>query len=56
MNGAALKVVLREMKELGYNVVYKVLEAADYGVPQNRERVVSISYRDGESVTFTLAK
>ncbi|HLO85128.1 MAG TPA: DNA cytosine methyltransferase, partial [Nostocaceae cyanobacterium] len=38
MAGAALKVVLSEMQELGYSVVYNLLEAADYGVPQNRER------------------
>ncbi|MFN6394110.1 MAG: DNA cytosine methyltransferase, partial [Aphanizomenon sp.] len=56
MNGAALKVVLAEMNELGYNVVYNLLEAADYGVPQNRSRVVFIGSRDGEAATFPLAK
>ncbi|XWK86303.1 MAG: DNA cytosine methyltransferase [Phormidium sp.] len=56
MSGAALKVVLTEMKELGYSVVYNLLEAADYGVPQNRERVIFIGSRDDESVTFPLAK
>ncbi|WP_071188640.1 DNA cytosine methyltransferase [Trichormus sp. NMC-1] len=56
MNGAALKVVLAEMKDLGYNVVYNLLEAADYGVPQNRLRVVFIGSRDGETATFPLAK
>jgi len=55
MRGAALKVVLAEMHKLGYNVVYNLLEAADYGVPQNRERVVFIGSRDSESVTFPLA-
>ncbi|WP_353931494.1 DNA cytosine methyltransferase [Okeanomitos corallinicola TIOX110] len=54
--GAALQVVLTEMKQLGYNVVYNLLEAADYGVPQNRLRVVFIGSRDGENVTFPLAK
>jgi DNA (cytosine-5)-methyltransferase 1 len=55
MSGAALKVVLSEMKELGYNVVYNLLETADYGVPQNRERVVFIGSRDRETVTFPFA-
>ena len=55
MRGAALQVVLAEMHELGYKVVYNLLQAADYGVPQNRERVVFIGSRDGESVTFPLA-
>ncbi|BAY21532.1 site-specific DNA-methyltransferase [Calothrix sp. NIES-2100] len=54
--GAALKVVLAEMQSLGYKVVYNLLEAADYGVPQNRERVVFIGSRDGEAATFPLAK
>ncbi|MBK1990289.1 DNA cytosine methyltransferase [Sphaerospermopsis aphanizomenoides BCCUSP55] len=54
--GSALKVVLAEMKELGYNVVYNLLEAADYGVPQNRLRVIFIGSRDSEAVTFPLAK
>lgn len=31
--------------ELGYNTYWKVLNAKDYGVPQNRERVFAISIR-----------
>ena len=54
--GAALKVVLSEMKEIGYNIVYNLLEAADYGVPQNRARVVFIGSRDGEAATFPIPK
>ena len=54
MQGSALEVVLGEMKRLGYQVVYNLMEAADYGVPQNRARVVFIGSRDGESVTFPL--
>jgi len=56
MPGAALNVVLAEMKELGYSVVYNLLEAADYGVPQNRERVIFIGSRDSEAATFPLPK
>ncbi len=55
MAGAALKVVLAEMKALGYNIIYNLLEAADYGVPQNRERVVFIGSRDNEPIAFPLA-
>ncbi len=55
MAGAALKVVLVEMKALGYNIIYNLLEAADYGVPQNRERVVFIGSRDNEPIAFPLA-
>jgi len=30
---------LSMMNGKGYNVVYKLVNASDYGVPQNRERV-----------------
>lgn len=33
------------MDELGYNSYYQVLNAKDYGIPQNRERVYTISIR-----------
>lgn len=36
---------INEMNELGYNSYYQVLNAKDYGVPQNRERVFTISIR-----------
>lgn len=34
---------LQELKKLGYTNYYKVLNAKDYGVPQNRERIFCIS-------------
>lgn len=36
---------LETMKQLGYTNYYQVLNAKDYGVPQNRERVFTISIR-----------
>ena len=33
------------MNVLGYNSYYQVLNAKDYGIPQNRERVFTISIR-----------
>lgn len=33
------------MDELGYNSYWKVLNAKDYGIPQNRERVFTVSIR-----------
>lgn len=35
-----------ELKEYGYNLYYKLLNAADFGVPQNRYRVVLIGVRE----------
>ena len=33
------------LEELGYNTYWQVLNAKDYGVPQNRERIFAISIR-----------
>ena len=37
---------LDKMTELGYRNYYQVLNAKDYGIPQNRERVFTISIRN----------
>lgn len=42
----ALDIILKEFRESGYNVQYKVLNAADYGVPQRRRRVIIIGIRE----------
>lgn len=39
------KIVLESLEEAGYNNHYAVLNAKDFGVPQNRERVFIISIR-----------
>lgn len=36
------KMFIDELHEYGYNTYYKVLNAKDYGIPQNRERVYLI--------------
>ena len=46
------ELVLKSLEEAGYSNYWKVLNAKDYGIPQNRERVFIISIRkdidDGE--------
>lgn len=37
---------LQEMEKLGYTNYYQVLNAKDYGIPQNRERVFTISIKN----------
>lgn len=39
------KLFTDELEEYGYNVYWKVLNAKDYGIPQNRERVYLILIR-----------
>ncbi|MBW6483852.1 MAG: DNA (cytosine-5-)-methyltransferase [Vicingaceae bacterium] len=43
--GNTLKFVLKTLNELGYNVNYKVLNASDYNLPQNRERIYFVCFR-----------
>lgn len=43
---------LSAMNEVGYNVVHKLLNASDYGVPQNRQRVFFVGVRKDLEVNF----
>ena len=38
-SGNTLRVVKRILDELGYNVFHQILNAKDFGLPQNRERI-----------------
>jgi DNA (cytosine-5)-methyltransferase 1 len=44
--GEAIKMIVKDFQDLGYNVDYKVFDAADFGVPQNRKRVIIIGVRN----------
>lgn len=41
-NGNTLQTILLKLKELGYNISWRVLNGSDYGVPQNRERIIIV--------------
>lgn len=43
---------INKLNELGYKSFYQVLNAKDYGVPQNRERVFTISIRNDLNQIF----
>lgn len=43
---------LEEMEKLGYTNSYAVLNALDFGLPQNRNRVFTISCLDGSKFNF----
>lgn len=47
------KTVLESLDEVGYNNYWAVLNAKDYGIPQNRERVFIISIRKDIDRGFT---
>lgn len=43
---------LETMEQLGYKNFYQVLNAKDYGIPQNRERVFTVSIRKDFDINF----
>lgn len=48
--GSAFNVILSEFERIGYTFTYGLLNAADYGTPQTRERVIILGSRDHESL------
>ncbi len=49
-------VIFPREEAVPYHVYWKVLNAKDYGVPQNRERVFIIGIRDDKDNNFTFPK
>lgn len=47
---------LKRLSEFGYENYWKVLNAADYGLPQNRERVFCVSILNGKGYQFPRKK
>lgn len=48
--------ILKEFKALNYNVSYFLLDANDFGVPQNRKRVIIVGYHKKMNKSFSLPK
>lgn len=44
--GKAFPMIIKEFEKAGYHVVYKLLTASEYGVPQRRERVIIVGFKD----------
>lgn len=51
-NGNTLKVVLNALNGLGYTTSWQVLNAKDFGVPQNRERTIIVGSLNGVIFDF----
>ena len=49
----AFPLILQEFENSGYDVKYTVLNAAEYGVPQKRERVIIVGFRKDLDIDFT---
>lgn len=50
-SGHTLEVVQATMEELGYTFYQKVLNAVDYGIPQKRERIYMVCFRNDLEVS-----
>ena len=48
----AIKLVTHLLRDVGYSVSFNLYNAANYGTPQIRERVVFIAAREGEPVPY----
>jgi DNA (cytosine-5)-methyltransferase 1 len=43
--GITLKTIIKDLEALDYKVSWKLLNASDFGVPQNRERIIIIGHK-----------
>ena len=50
--GNTFRIIRTHLEKLGYHVHAKVLNALDYGVPQKRERIYIVGFRDNVSFSF----
>lgn len=51
-HGNTLKVIVKTLEDLGYKVSHKILNAKDFGVPQNRARIYIIGFKDDVKFEF----
>jgi len=45
-HGRTFKIIKELLEKRGYKLKYKVLNALDYGIPQNRERIYIVGFKD----------
>ena len=46
-NGEAWKEIREAFSEVGYQLFYRIVDAADYGAPQHRERLIIVGLKQG---------
>jgi DNA (cytosine-5)-methyltransferase 1 len=50
---SAFPLIMKEFEESGYDVQYRILNSANYGVPQKRERVIIVGFRKDLNIDFS---
>ena len=54
--GRDFGIILTCFRDLGYTVEWRVINAAEYGMPQRRRRTYIVAYRDGTRIATEAAK
>ena len=55
-NRGSLDLIISEFKKCGYDVFHKVLNAYDFGLPQNRDRLFIVGFKKEQKVNFDFPK
>ncbi len=58
-NGKIIEMIKKDFEKIGYKVNYQLIKMSDYGVPQNRERIIIYGNRiglNGELKLFKIKK
>jgi len=51
-NGDAWKIIYNKFRQTGYTFYYETLNAKNFGIPQNRERLFVIGFRNNQNFSF----
>jgi DNA (cytosine-5)-methyltransferase 1 len=54
--GRDFAIILASLSDLGYSVEWRVVNAADYGMPQRRRRTYIVAYKDGTKLAKACSK
>ena len=54
--GRDFAIILASLSDLGYSVEWRVVNAADYGMPQRRRRTYIVAYKEGTKIAKASSK
>ncbi|MCY3804509.1 MAG: DNA (cytosine-5-)-methyltransferase [Candidatus Saccharibacteria bacterium] len=54
--GETLRIIMQSLKDLGYKISYKILNAKNFGSAQNRERLIIVGHKDRRFNFYTLRR
>ncbi len=52
--GRTFQIILEHLEDLGYFVHYKILNGLNFGVPQKRERIIIVGFKENYPFTFPM--